>query len=85
MEIKMYRCEITGKISKPGQPLNKIVVETRPKNYTRWIKNEDTRLFEEKIVGQGFETVKELCVSLEGEALWNSWSAEERSDFLKGL
>jgi hypothetical protein len=81
----MYICQITGKVSKAHEKLNKIVVETRPKNYTRWIKNEDTRLFEEKIVGQGFETVKELCVSLEGEALWNSWSAEERSDFLKGL
>jgi hypothetical protein len=81
----MYRCMITKKLSKVGEKLNKVVVITRPKNYTRWIKNEETFKYEEVVVGSGWEIVKELDCTTEGEALWNSWSVDDRAAFLKGI
>ncbi len=79
----MYICQVTGRQSKSGQKLNKLVVQTRPKTYTRWIRNEDTREWEEIEIGRGFETVREVNASQEGVDLWNSWSPEERELFLK--
>jgi hypothetical protein len=77
---------ITKKLSRPCEKLNKVVAITREKIYTRWVKNEDTRVYEEiTLPNKGTEIVKELWCTAEGEALWNSWSADERSDFLKGL
>lgn len=80
----MYRCEITGKNSKLGEKLNKVIALTRPKTYTRWVKNEETRQYEEIPVGTGFEPVKELNLSREGLAMWESWSKEEQEAFAKG-
>ena len=79
----MYVCQVTGRQSKSGQKLNKLVVQTRPKTYTRWIRNEDTREWEEIEIGRGYETVREINASQEGMDLWNSWSPEERELFLK--
>jgi len=33
-------------------------------------------------VSLGWELLKELSVSAEGEAIWNSWSEEEKQSFL---
>jgi hypothetical protein len=85
VEDDMYRCEITGRNSRLGEKLNKVVAITRPKSYTRWIKNEETFKYEEVVVGTGFEIVRELSCSAEGEALWRSWTPEEREAFLKGM
>lgn len=79
----MYICQVTGRQSKSGQKLNKLVVKTRDKIYTRWVRNEDTREWEEIEIGRGFETVREINASQEGVELWNSWSPEERELFLK--
>lgn len=79
----MYRCEITGKFSKWGEKLNKIVVATRERSYTRWVRNEETNKWEEVFVAKGWEIVKELNVSAEGENQWNSWTPEERNMFLQ--
>lgn len=81
----MYRCQITGRLSKLGEKLNKVVAITRPKNYTRWIKNEESFKYEEVVVGSGWEIVKELDCSAEGETLWLSWTVDERQAFLKQL
>ena len=68
-----------------SEKLNKIVVETRERVYTRWVKNEDTNKYEEVEAGRGWEIVREINASAEGVALWESWSPEERAVFLKHL
>lgn len=102
-----FVCQITGKISKMGDPrtgplyyidseksledihapekMNKIVVATREKVYTRWFKNEETGKWEELEVGRGWEIVREINASEEGLQLWNSWSEDERAIFLENL
>lgn len=51
----MYRCQISKKLSVPGEPAYKIVTETRTKEYFR---------YEDKI-STGTEIVKELLVCRE--------------------
>jgi len=68
-----------------SEKLNKIVVETRERVYTRWVKNEDTNKYEEVEAGRGWEIVREINASQEGVALWESWTPEERAAFLKHL
>jgi hypothetical protein len=77
-----YRCEITKRVVM-DVPLNKVVALTRPKTYTRWILNEETRQFEEVVIGEGRETVRELNLSTEGVSIWESWTEAERATFLK--
>ena len=79
----MYRCEITNRLSERGQKLNKLVVKTRERVYTRWVKNEETKQWEEVFMSKGWEIVKEINVSQAGLDLWNSWTPEERDLFLK--
>ncbi len=102
----MYRCEITGKLSRRGDPrigelqyiheqkgedirgsekLNKIVVQTRERIYTKRVKNEETNKWEEVEVARGWEIVREINASEEGLALWNSWSDDERAAFVDNL
>ena len=60
----MFKCDVTGRDSKLGEKMNKVVTETREKVYTekQYING---RLVEVE-VGFGYETVKELTVSEEG-------------------
>lgn len=97
----MYICQVTGKYSRqgrpgpldkegyptqiPGEKLNKIVVATRERIYTRRVKNEETGRWEDVEIGRGWEIVREINASDEGLALWNSWTPEERAEFVKGL
>ncbi len=81
----MYICQVTGKQSKPGEGLNKVVVATRERVYTKWVKNEDTNKWEEVFVAKGWEIVREINASQEGVQLWDSWTPEEREVFLKHL
>jgi hypothetical protein len=103
----MYKCQITGKQSRQGDPrigelyyvgdlksedgirapekLNKIVVATRERIYTKWVRNEETNKWEEVECGRGWEIVREINASAEGVELWNSWTPEERAAFLKHL
>ncbi len=82
----MYRCQITGKMSKLGEKLNKIVVEKRPKQYKTKIFNEDTRKMEEIIIGEGWEIAREINASDEGARLWELMSEEEQNNFVaRGL
>lgn len=81
----MYRCMITGKVSQPGEVLHKVVVEKRDQTYTRKIKNEETGRWEDVVIGKGWEIVREISLSLEGVAFWESWSDVERQVFLEHL
>lgn len=81
----MYICQVTGKQSKHGEKLNKVVVATRDRNYTKWVKNEETLKWEEVFVAKGWEIVREINASQEGVQLWDSWTPEERETFLKHL
>lgn len=97
----MYKCEITGKFSRqgrpgpldkegyptqiPGEKLNKIVVATRERIYTKRVKNEETRQWEEIEIGRGWEIVREVNASDEGLAIWNTWTPEERQAFVENL
>ena len=80
--MKMFYCEITNRLSKSGEKLNRLVVETRDKTYTKWVKNEETNKWEEVEAGRGYETVREINVSQAGLDLWHSWSEEQKRTFL---
>jgi len=64
----MFRCAVTGKVTKPGEPLTRVVVETRPQTYVNFKFNEET-LETDKIVSSGEEIVREINVSPEGLAI----------------
>ena len=71
----MFKCEISGKMSRLGEKINRIVVERREKVYYESFRNEETGRWEEKEVGRGWEIVKELQVSEAGLKIWNSLQA----------
>lgn len=79
----MFKCQVTNEVTKPGDKMNKVVVETRDKVYHKWVLNEDTRKYEQVQCSSGFETVRELSVSDEGLQVWESMGAHERAHFLK--
>lgn len=81
----MYRCQVTGELSKLGDKLNKIVVGTRERVYTRWVRNEETNKWEEVFVSRGWEITRELNATDEGVKLWESYTPDERVAFLKHL
>lgn len=75
----MYRCQITGRLSREGDKLNKIVAQTRIKEYKH--RNPET---DEEWSSFGTEIVQELNATDAGVELWNTWSEEKRASFLKG-
>lgn len=78
----MYYDQITGKLSKYGEGARKVVLLQRNRTYTKWVRNEETKKWDEVFAANGWEIVKELTVNAEGEALWNSWDADQRWSFL---
>lgn len=81
----MFKCQILGKVSEPGEKLTKIVVEVRPKTYYAKLYNEELRKEETIVVAQGYETVKEINASEEGVQVWNEMSELEREKFKKSF
>ena len=81
----MFICQITQKMSKPCEKLNRIVVQRREKIYTEFVRNEETNQFEEQVVGTGSECVREINASEEGLRLWTAWTEDERAVFLRSL
>lgn len=106
----MYKCQVTGKFSKKGdstaippvagEKLHKIVVETRERTYTKWVRNDENAAnissdlvvnhsqdnkWLEVVIGRGWEIVREINATAEGVRLWESWTPEERAEFLKGM
>ena len=81
----MFYCQITGRLSKQGEKLNKVVVETRERVYTKRVRNEETREWETIEIGRGWEIVRELNASDAGVQEWNDMTPEERQSFLSAL
>lgn len=70
----MFRCQITGEVSKPKQPEIRVVIDERPVTYTNWRRIDDPRdprgrnpRYIEHIT-VGTEIVTELRVTPEGLA-----------------
>lgn len=57
----MFRCDVTGKLSKPGEKCNKIVVERREKLYKR----------DGEVVAKGWEIVREISATDDGLKQYN--------------
>lgn len=57
----MFRCQVTGKLSKIGEKCNKIVTERRERLYKR----------DGEVIARGWEVVREISATDEGLALWN--------------
>lgn len=79
----MYRCMITNRLSRLGEPLHRVVLAVRKKDYFKWIKNEDTFEWEQVKVASGTEIVAEVNANADGEATWNSWEPDARWLFVK--
>lgn len=60
----MFKCQVTGRMTRPGQKMNKVVIETRDKEYTE--RQRVDGVWQDVVVGYGYETVKEISVSDEG-------------------
>jgi hypothetical protein len=94
----MFYDAITGKLSKLGESPRKILLAKRDKTYTRWVRNDENAAninsdmildhsqdgkWLEVFVATGWEIVKEVDATAEGEAEWNAMNEEERWLFLK--
>lgn len=55
----MFRCQVSGKVSQPGEKAHKIVTKTRPRTYTNRVMRGEKEIV---ITSQGFEIVEELLV-----------------------
>lgn len=70
----MFRCEKSGRVTKPGEKMKKIVVETRERVY----------LDEDGVeIGRGKEIVKEISVSPATYTMWLEENPDQRPVFKK--
>lgn len=69
----MFKCAVTGRMSRPGEKLNRIVIQTREKVYTQKVW-EDGELVDIEI-GRGYETVREINATDAGVELYNQMVA----------
>lgn len=81
----MFYCQVTGRLSKRGEKVNKVVVATRERIYYKKVRNEESNKWEDVEIGRGWEIVKEINVSQEGLDLFNTMSEEDRALFCKEL
>lgn len=65
----MFKCAVTGKLSKLGEKPIRVVTEKRSRIYTRKFRDEEGNVVEE-MVGRGWEIVKEVMMTKEGHDLW---------------
>ncbi len=69
----MFICQLSGKLSKPGEKAVKLVTKTRPKVYFE----KDKKTGEQRKVGEGSEIVQELTVT---EASYRRYMKERCQD-----
>jgi len=97
----MYKCQVTGKLSRRGDPrIGELIYihETKGEDIhgaeklnkivveTRSVEYKHwDNEAEEQWFSYGTEIVKEINASDEGLALWTAWSEEQRAAFVKGL
>jgi hypothetical protein len=74
----MFRDQLTGKQSQPGQKASHIVTKTRPKEYWADVYNRKTKEVERKLVGKGFEIVEEKMVLPETAEEFNATKNEQK-------
>jgi hypothetical protein len=68
----MYKCQVTGRMSRPGEKCNKIVTATRERIYYTKFRNEETGRWEDVEVGRGWEIVKEINATDEAFKQWDA-------------
>jgi hypothetical protein len=73
----MFYCQITKKMSQPGDKLHKVVVERRERVYTRTVVDKETRQEMVEEIGRGWEIVKEVNATEEGARLYAEWQNEK--------
>ena len=79
----MFVCQVTGKLSTPGEKLNRIVARTRPRTYFRMEKDPETNRWSEVESGHGVEIVQEIRATAEGVLEWESMTEAQRTEHLK--
>lgn len=79
----MFNCQVTGKTSQAGEKPIRLVVKTRDWAYTDRRQDPDTGLWEEVVIGRGFEIVRELKVTEEGQVEWDNMNSAQREEHLK--
>lgn len=65
----MFKCQVTGRFSKPGEKCNKIVISTREKSYYEKVMEDGEEV--ELEIGRGWEIVKEINATEEGVRIYN--------------
>jgi hypothetical protein len=78
----MFKCDVLGKFSQPGEKCLKLVIETRPRTYVQRVRNEETLRWEDLVVGSGTEIVRELNVTESGLKFWDTLSDEGKAKHL---
>jgi len=81
----MFICQITGKLSERGEKLIKVTVATRDRIYTKWVRNEETREWEEVNIGRGHEIVRELNATQKGATLFAAMTPTDQAALVKSL
>lgn len=81
----MFVCQVSGKLSSPGEKMNKIIAVKRERVYTEMRRDSETGIVEEVEVGRGWEIVKEIAATAEGLVEWNNMSDSQRSEHLRHI
>ena len=67
----MFYDQVTGKLSKSGEKMHKIVTQKRDRVYTKKVRDEETKKMVVVEIGRGWEVVKEINATEDGVRLWN--------------
>lgn len=81
----MFVCQISGKLSKPGEKVHKVVIKTRDRVYTARVFNEEIGQVEDVQVGRGWEIVKEVNATYEGYCEWQAMTEDQRAEHLRHM
>jgi hypothetical protein len=66
----MFKDQITGRLSRPGDACHRLITKIAKRDYTRRVLNEETNQMETVVISSGFEIVEELRTTKDGEAQW---------------
>jgi hypothetical protein len=81
----MFICQISGKLSEPGEKVHKIVIKTRDRVYSARVFNEEIGQVEDVQVGHGWEIVKEVNATAQGLKEWNEMTETQRAEHLRHM
>lgn len=66
----MFYCQVTNRLSKPGEKCRKIVTEKRERVYSKRVRDMETGKLNTIEIGRGWEIVTEINATEEGEKIW---------------